>query len=381
MLEKVPIQFFKRSRKNGKPVYYARFLLQNGKYTSGKSTGKCSKREATIVAMNYITTGLAVRKNIKVEEFSRNFFDWNGDWALSKRSSGKRLSEDQCKKNNSIVENQINRLIGKRLLSEIETPTIRFIRNTLYQEGYAGSTINKILGVFKSICEYAEEKHLIRGMPRFERAGLNQKEKGILSADEVQKLFSISWPDKISYVANVIAVSTGFRLGEILGIKIKNIYPEKIEITGSWNSKGRNYKKGTKNGQASRSVPIPLNVQCLITELLASNPFGNDPELFLLYTENSPDRPIDDHRAVRGFLQALNEIGISEDERKKRNISFHSHRHFFNSLLIESKIPLHKIQRLTGHLSDSMTQRYYHLDDLDDVEKIQNDFFNNFKIG
>ncbi len=65
-------------------------------------------------------------------------------------------------------------------------------------------------------------------------------------------------------------------------------------------------------------------------------------------------------------------------ERKHRNITFHSHRHFFNSLLVESRVPLQKIQRLTGHLSTEMTQRYYHSDDLTDIADIQRKIFTDF---
>jgi hypothetical protein len=78
----------------------------------------------------------------------------------------------------------INRLLGNRYLTEIDTATVRQFRNTLFKEGYAGSTINKTLGALRVILEYAEELHLLRGMPRLERAGLNQKEKGILTNDE-----------------------------------------------------------------------------------------------------------------------------------------------------------------------------------------------------
>ncbi len=57
---------------------------------------------------------------MKIKDFSINFFDWNGDWAISKRSAGKRLSEAQCYKNNNMVAKHINRLLGNKYLSDIE---------------------------------------------------------------------------------------------------------------------------------------------------------------------------------------------------------------------------------------------------------------------
>jgi hypothetical protein len=46
--------------------------------------------------------------------------------------------------------------------------------------------------------------------------------------------------------------------------------------------------------------------------------------------------------------------------------------------LINAKIPLQKIQSLTGHLTDEMTQHYYHADinEMGDVlQAVQNSLF------
>jgi len=68
-------------------------------------------------------------------------------------------------------------------------------------------------------------------------------------------------------------------------------------------------------------------------------------------------------------------IGITEETRRKRNITFHSHRHFLNSLLINGNIPHQKIQSITGYLTVEITQHYYHLDDMQDVQKVQESLF------
>ena len=378
MLEQLPFKIFKRTLKSGKQVYYVRFLLPDNSYTSGRSTGESSKRKAELKAWEYLKTGNPTAgNNPTVEKFSKNFFDWDNDWALSKRSSGKRISVENCRKNNRLVENHIVRLLGKKKLSELDTATCRQLRNKLFKEGKSGSLTNQVLGCLKAICEAAEEKHYLRGMPRIERAALNQKETGILSTEQVTALFSLEWNDYRAYVCNLIAASTGFRLGEILGIKFKNIDLKtgQIIITGSWNSKYNHYKEGTKKGQSSRSVPIPQSIQESIERLINANPYPYDPENYLFYAEVKIGQPMQDRIAVQGFKKALLDIGIDEEKRKLLNLKFHSHRHFFNSLLIESRIPLQKIQRLTGHLSPSMTERYYHTSDLSDVGQVTKDLF------
>ncbi|MBT3273911.1 MAG: tyrosine-type recombinase/integrase [Spirochaetales bacterium] len=242
----------------------------------------------------------------------------------------------------------------------------------MYKEGYAGSTINKALGCLRAILQTAEEAHLLRALPRIQRAGLNQKETGILTQDEVSRLFALEWEDHRCYVANLIAASTGFRLGEVLGIKRRNIIPGYIKITGSWSSRRRAFKPGLKNGQRSRTVPIPDSAETAIQELLKTSPWIS-PDSYLLFTKRTEEKPMEHIRATRAFAEMLTKLDppITQEERTRRSIHFHSHRHFFNSLLIESRIPLQKIQRLTGHLSEEMTQLYYHTDDLSDVAEVQ----------
>ena len=67
----------------------------------------------------------------------------------------------------------------------------------------------------------------------------------------------------------------------------------------------------------------------------------------------------------------MEKIGITSEERIKRRISFHSWRHWLNSLLINEKVPLHKVRAIVGHNTDAMTQNYYHADDMSDIRLIQ----------
>jgi len=131
MLDQLPFKLYKRTLKSGKKVYYVRFLLPDGKYTDGRSTGELSKRKAEIKAWNYIKKGNPTSlQNLKIKEYSKNFFNWDGEWALSKRSAGRKLSKEQCNKNNGIVKLHINRLIQK-------ISNLHFSKPTLYYSGHS----------------------------------------------------------------------------------------------------------------------------------------------------------------------------------------------------------------------------------------------------
>ncbi|MCF7948730.1 MAG: site-specific integrase [Spirochaetaceae bacterium] len=370
MLDKKPFKIYQRTLKSGKKIFYVKYLKPDGTYTAGRSTGEYSSRKAEAVAWKQVQNSNATGIDRKMKDFSKGFFDWNGEWALSKRSGGRRLSKDQCEKNEQLLRNHVVRLLGDRYLSEFDTRVVRTFRNTMYSEGYSGSQINKALGVLRALLEYADELYLLRGMPRIERAGLNQKEKGILTANEVRELFSLEWPDDVTFTANLVAAATGFRMSEVLGLRQRNVLDTHLEVTGAW-VKGT-YREGTKNGQKSRKVPIPQSVQAEVQNLIETNPFGKDPERFLFFSYTSKEKPIQDKIVSEAFYSMMKKLGIN---RKERNISFHSHRHFFNSLLVESRVPIQKIQQLTGHLSIEMTARYYHTDTMEDVAEIQNRAF------
>jgi integrase len=71
----------------------------------------------------------------------------------------------------------------------------------------------------------------------------------------------------------------------------------------------------------------------------------------------------------------MNSIGISEDMRRDMNVTCHSWRHWLNSILINARIPLQKVQAITGHSTTEMSSLYYHADDMRDVLSVQDSIF------
>ncbi len=79
----------------------------------------------------------------------------------------------------------------------------------------------------------------------------------------------------------------------------------------------------------------------------------------------------------------MEKMGINEDERKVRNITFHSWRHFFNSTMRSHNIADSKVQKITGHKTDAMTEHYTHfnIDDFKEVRNLQENILNFPKEG
>jgi len=359
-------------------MWYVQFKRPDNSFSTPRSTKKTNRYEAERLCIEYMKSGnVVVQQNVTFESFSHNFFEWKGSWAMDKRVRGLRISERQCSELDRILKKKVIPALGKMRLSQIDRSTIKKFRNDLFAKGFAGNTINLSLSVIKAILEEAEEKGLVRGIPRIDRAAKNSKHKGILTIEEVRKLFSIEWEDPRSHAASILAASTGLRLGEVLGLVFSDYSPEERRIfcRRSWDQSIRRLNHTTKTGKV-RNIFIPETVVNTLNSLISRNPYHPIAEdSFIFYADKSTEYPTEPHTITNGFYKALESIGITENIRRMRNITFHSHRHFLNSLLINSNIPLQKIQSITGHLTQEMTQHYYHLDEMEDVQRVQERLF------
>ncbi len=381
---------YPRKRKCGKPVFYVQFKKPDGSYGTAKSTGQSRRKAAIAWAEEHIRKhGTPMPgQNITLEHYSRNFFSWDGRWALDKRASGKRLSERHCLDTSDLMRLHILPALGGYSLTEISKPVLKQFRNELFSRGKSSSAINKCLYAIKAILEQAEEDDLIHGVPKIPPVAKKQKKKGILTIEEVTRLFSFPWqspeskyrqskPLHKAYIGNLLAASTGLRLSELQALRIGDLHLEEgfITVSRSWDSRINRLNETTKTGRA-RNIFVPQKVIDALKDLLQKHPSPDKHDYFLFWGDKKPtEKPAEKIVFTRALYQALASIGIDAGQRKQRNITFHSWRHFLNSLLINNKIPIQKIQSITGHTTSQMTSHYYHPDDMADVLDVQNTLF------
>ncbi len=371
-----PYSIFKRNR-----IYYAQFKLDNGTWSTAKSTGQKFKGHAEKWAIDYLNQGdIVIRENVAFAAFAKDFFSWSGNYAIEKQARGLRLSERWCSELNKLVERILIPAFGKYKLTDLDENIICQLPIDLYKKGFAGSYINKTLIALKAILKAAKKQKLIKFIPEIEKVANNPKVKGILTIEEAKQVFSVDWRDFRGYVGSLLAASSGLRLGELQALTLSDIHLDSnyIRIWRSWDSKFKRFNQTTKNGRA-RNIIIPTFVKNEIDRIIEINPYRliKQDDIFLFFGKRS-DRPVKDKVFSDSLYNALERIGIDEGTRLTRNITFHSWRHWFNSLLVNAKVPLQKIQSLTGHLSPEMTQLYYHVDDMGDVvQAVQDTLFRN----
>jgi hypothetical protein len=87
-----PYSLYKRRLDSGRSVYYVRFRLDDGSFGTGKSTRQTTKTAAEAWAIKYLSSGqVVIRENITFEDFSQNFFAWDGHYIKSLLLRGRQI--------------------------------------------------------------------------------------------------------------------------------------------------------------------------------------------------------------------------------------------------------------------------------------------------
>jgi integrase len=204
----------------------------------------------------------------------------------------------------------------------------------------------------------------------------HKRKRSIFTFKEVKSLFSNSAVDAVwggdrrHFTLNLLAASTGMRLGECLALQRQHVHERYVNIVQNWDKK---YGFKEPKWGSARQIPIPERTSCELRSLICFSPY-QEPWHFV-FTENGTS-PFSHSTALRTLYRAIENIGISHDQRIERNLCFHSWRHFFNSIM-RGKIHDAKLRQLTGHRTQAMTETYTHfsVDDFRDVLSIQEEYF------
>jgi len=198
----------------------------------------------------------------------------------------------------------------------------------------APATVNRSLAVLKSMFNRAivwgkADNNPFKGVKLFKE---NNQRLRFLEKEEIGKLLENCYEHLKPIV--IVALNTGMRKGEILGLRWRD-----IDI-----QRGIIHLLDTKNGE-KREVPMNEIVQRTIIGVL------KHPESQYIFCNNK-GQPYGDIK--KSFLTALGKSGIV-------NFHFHDLRHTFASQLVMSGVDLNTVRELLGHKSLEMTLRYSHL--------------------
>ena len=378
-----PFTVFPRKMKSGKVVWYYQTYDQNGRRTTALSTGQTVKSAARAVCRKLEKeNNLIPNKDgrITFREYAENWWYQDKCEYIQYRSQWVSISQNYAKTSRSYLDQQILPYFGKYRLNEITRYDVEKWFGALQREKskktgrpYKNKTINGYLKTLHIMMSEAVRRNLIdedvtKKIPYLNN---NSKIRGVFEQETVNTLFNPDtmktiWENDVYYLGNLLAACTGMRMSEVIGIQLKDLKGGYVSV-----SKQYIYKQGftpTKTKE-KREIPIPEYLE----ERLKSLSNG-DPEDMLFCLGDDKSVPVTQWSMGKSLDRALRKIGIDEKTRKEKGYSFHSWRHYFNSFMRSNNIADSKLQRLTGHRSDKMTEHYTHFNhkDFSDVAKLQN---------
>jgi integrase len=225
---------------------------------------------------------------------------------------------------------------------------------SLREKGLKMNTIKRLLNVLNQIMAYAVRHKLIDHNPcrDAERPRVSEKELRIISAltpDQI-RAFLDATPSQKYKTLFLVAVMSGARQGEILGLKWSDVDFERKQLHINRTYTHRKFFS-PKTAQSRRAIDLaPAVIRELAAWKLANG--AQDDDLIFPSDRNKKEPMIYQSDALVHFKKSLKAAGLN-------NIRFHDLRHTYASLLIDQGENIKYIQTQLGHATPMMTLNVY----------------------
>lgn len=328
-------------------------------------------------AKGLILSGAIVKGSPAAESFAaflRTFWSYTeSPYIAEKKAHGQTIGKDHTRHSLERIEKYWIAYFGEsKTLAEMTRADLRAFSLSLAdpKKALKPATRNRILVAGKSALRWAYEREVLaedvtKGIQTF--SGEAEK-RGVLTPDEAADLFGREWKDHTSKIINLVAATTGLRLGEILALSMEDIGETVLYVRHSWSDiDGLKKPKTNEN----RRVPLlPEIRKALLTQCEAS-PYGKDGFIFYGLSADRPLNPNVPRDALRDELTAM------DIDAKGRGITPHSWRHFYSARMMDRLTP-EKIMRATGHRTRAVFDGYAdHVEqtELDEIGAVAGEVF------
>ena len=298
---------------------------------------------------------------IKLFDFLRNFWTpEKSEYIKNKRAHNKSIGDYHCKEMYNMVNRYWLPFFGEDFtVGELTEQYLEdFLQELANFRHLKGATINHARTCGATALKWLKNKKIIHSDPManveaFSKSDATQR--GIPTEEEIRKLYNHTWDSEVNYLAFNLSAFSGLRPGEISGLQVCDVDIDKdlLTIRHSWHR--TNYLKSTKTNLV-RKVPVAHDICIRLLAQAQRNPIASENS-FIFWSKANDYNPYLPQYYDDGFFEALHEIGISETERKERNIDFYSLRHFCATYLA-NMTDMRNVQAVLGHTTPAMTQHY-----------------------
>ncbi|MEK4008372.1 tyrosine-type recombinase/integrase [Paenibacillus sp. FSL H3-0333] len=280
-----------------------------------------------------------------------------------------RLTADSYR---SYIKNHIKPILPTITLGELQAKDIKHVVKSMQTREIkkqkktitlSDSTIQRIYNMIISALNYAKQDGLIKTNPakKVDRPKVPKRKLNIWNITQV-KTFLEGFKNSRHYIVFFLALHTGMRQGEILGLPWSNVDMKKkrIMITQTLEHDGKGIKEGAKSSAGIRSISISDEI---VEELMKQRKrIEHEKELAgELYIDNdlvcctNIGKPVFPDTLTHLMRAKIKTLGLPK-------IRFHDLRHTAASLLLALGYHPKVVSEILGHASVTITlDTYSHL--------------------
>ena len=307
--------------------------------------------------------GGVVSGAIKFQTFAEEWFDKYAEKQL-KESTVTRYRNLSKRVYIAIGAKRIDKITARDIQLFVENLGERGINETKENSGMSPKSIRCYVSFISTILDYAMKLDMIASNPcsRVTLPPLVQKEREIFTIDEASQFLELlqseEWPYRMFFT---LAVYSGMRKGELLGLEWKDISFENRTIHICRNSQYTN-RKGTytdtpKTSRSNRVLKMPESVMDMLRQYRdwQSEEFAQIGDQWedhdRVFTQWN-GKPMSPHSPLKWLIRFCEKNGL-------KRINIHSLRHLNATLLINSGADIRTTSAALGHSNTTTTLNIY----------------------
>ena len=326
---------------------------------AAKGAAMPQRYTSTIPAIQAIYDRL---ETITFKEYLLTYFDYDNSPRIQYlRTNGKTPPEPERYKTLSRICKYYDECFTNIRLLDLSAEHINAILGAIRNKNHVSEAyMSNIRRAFVEALRFARERHIITAdfTGKITRFSSENKVKEIFTENELHRLFDTSngnvFGNDAFLLVNKLLLATGCRIGEILALQIDDICHTvdgyKLYIGKSYNFHS-NRLKSTKTKREDY-VPLSDAMAHELFRFIETNPFKRNKNAFVFYS-NKKEAPLNYYKVQMNFEKTMKQTGI-----KRKNLTLHSYRHTFATILQDAGYSDTDMLYLTRHATVQDTRRY-----------------------